>query len=327
MATRVLDQAKQLLAERNYQEVRAVLLAVPAHIRETDPELGNTLLTCCIHLRESQEGLATVDTVIDKAIEIGNERVARLAKLAKSTFLSQIGHLPDAETCLLQAMEEQDWLASSKFVAAANNLMGVISAMRGEWNDAIAYNKRALAQYQTLGNTFGVACCNHNLGMTHRFTGFYEISDGLFQLASNYYQHHGTLTERVFSESERSLAVFRLGDGRRAEAMVRLALKRCDELNNADLRGNTLRILGTILLSKGAWDEATGVLLAARHLGAATANVQTIAEVDEQLASLYFQIGSPLADHHWNAAVTYYESIGARWFIDQLQRLRTGYSV
>jgi tetratricopeptide (TPR) repeat protein len=322
----VLQELRNLAATRQYWELERRLLSLPEEVLLEEPELGLHLANAWLHLRRTQAAIPLAKKLLKATQAARNESLSRRIHLFLSIYLAREGRLDAAERSVLQCMESGRWDEPTKFVAAANNSLGIIYSMRGQWEMAVPQLMRALAMYGQLGSRLGTASVSHNLGMVHRLRSYYEDSERCFLAASTYYATDGTVEEHVFSESERSLAILGLGDAKLAELMARRALERCRRINNVELLGEALRVVGTILREKGNIEEARKSLGEAYICARLNRNSQLKAEIHVESALLEYEDGrTALADTHFERANNYYRTIGApalvQWLAKRVQAL------
>lgn len=307
----LLRYLAKLSEERDYNGIEDRLLPNVEDILH-EPSVGVYLAIAWLHLRKTKSGLSLVNQLIPRAKEHGDRQVSRRLQILKSGFLSRVGDLSSAEEAVYSCMEVTGWNEITTFAADAINNLGVILSMRGYWESAITQFNRSLSIFQQLGHRRGVGSVNHNLGMAFRHSNQFAIAESHFSRAYNYYFSKGIAEEHVFTQSERSIAVYGLGDHKRAEAMAERALDQCKMLGSKELLGEATRVLGTIYASSGKWEEARKMLRAAYRSANDLDNPQMKAEIYEEMAILEFNQGrDSVSKLYSEKAKNYYKKIGA----------------
>ena len=81
-----------------------------------------------------------------------------------------------AKSIFLQILEDEKKENYTYGIGRAQNQLGRIYNLKGDFNEAIKYYKRALENFQTLGNKATVALVNNNIGVLYKKKGEYNIA-------------------------------------------------------------------------------------------------------------------------------------------------------
>jgi tetratricopeptide (TPR) repeat protein len=316
----LLQELRVLVKQRRYEQVEVIVSALPRIDLLKEPELGFHLATAWLYSRQSAKALTLTEELLDATLKAGNDHLHRRVHLLRSAFFSRQGKLNDAEVAIGYAMEDMRWNEPSSFVAEANNSLGVVLSMRGDWEGAVAQLNRAMTLFKQIGLRRGIGMVNHNLALTLRYWGRYAEAERFFIQANAYFIEEGIAQERAYCEAERSLAMLGLGDLRLAQSMARRSLERCRELGSRELLGESLRIMGIILRESGEIAEAESILREAFGHARALKNLQLQAELHEELALLCGVLGQEGKTRgHAERARRHYARIGAWGYENRLE--------
>ncbi len=223
------------------------------------------------------------------ALRAGNAVLAGEALNTLGAIDLEAGALPDARAHFLHAVAIGG--QSDALRARAEQNLGIVANIQGDFDEALARYGRSLAAYRAANDEHGCAIAYHNLGMV-------SADRELWDEAHRYYQESYQIAERagdvhlqglcLLNRAEVHVARQRFEDARRdAEA----ALVIFDELGDRAAKAGAYRVMGVVYRETGRPALAESRLRSAIELAVAAGSVLNEAEASRELALLCQAMG------------------------------------
>jgi tetratricopeptide (TPR) repeat protein/anti-anti-sigma regulatory factor len=158
------------------------------------------------------------------------------------------------------ALGEQALALSTEFnarpeMAECLNLIAMIFAMTGRYEQSHEYCQRALALYRELGDMWRIVTILNNLGETARLQGDYHAAIALYQEALPIAQRIGSRSAEILLPNNLGGAWLALGDYARAESYLRQVIAAADK-SDVYVLSETWCFLAETCLRQGKTEEA-----------------------------------------------------------------------
>lgn len=292
-----------LYARGDSAGLRAELEALPEAQLLDEPELGLLLMGALIATYDTRGAAALGERMQPAVRRRGDARQQRrLANLQAQVALHE-GRLSDAERELLALEAESAAVgdALTRFYAWGN--LGILSAMRCEFDDAVGWFRRAVVIMQELGAINWGMPLHQSMGRAYREMERPAEAEQHFQQARRF---AGTAHEIHVIHLERSILKAQTGDVEVADAMAVRALEHFSTHGRASGVCQAHRARAAAALHRGDWEGARAQLeLARRSLPPDDPLLEAEIEEDAALAELRLGHAAESALHATRAADGY----------------------
>jgi predicted ATPase len=234
-----------------------------------------------LEIAERAEQLARV--VSDPSLKQDAQVEWAFALFRKGWAYFQLG---DSERAL--ALGEQALALSAEFnarheMAECLNLIAMIFAMIGRYEQSHEYCQRALESYRELGDVWKVVGILNNIGEVARLQGDYHAAIARYQEALTLAQRIGSRSAEIILPNNLGGAWLALGDCARAESYLRPVIAAADK-SDAYVLAETWCFLAEACLRQGKTEEA---LQAAQQALALSHEI----EVQEDIGGVWRMMG------------------------------------
>jgi tetratricopeptide (TPR) repeat protein len=326
VSTLTLDERAELLfsavaLHRRQESHEVVALLSPVSRRDLieEPELGIMLAQAQRDLGNLDETRSLIDALAEPCRRRGYDQLYRRRLYLEGAMLV-FNEPVRAGKVFSEVLHRAVQAGDARMVALMAQNLGVVAAVLGEFEEAIAASLRAITALESIGWGLDVVKLHRNLGMLHHEVGLLAESDSHFETASQLLagESMSVLFQMAAVETARALTINSWGDHRRAEATVRHALDRLETLAAAGhphLRehGEAFRVMGIILLTEGNFREAKSYLERSAEIARGERVFLLEGECYEALFVLAREEGDSTGAEQWAAeALRVYRHLGAR---------------
>lgn len=316
----LLERAWTLQRSGDMSAIVRLLAPVPVADLLAEPELGILLGFGWFHSGQGQQTLDLVHALYEPLRRGGNSSLHRRLRNLHAIVLLSRGGVEAAALMWTELMEKA--LASGDQLALgwAYANLAIVADIQCRWEDSLALSQRAGAVYQRLGDLRALAASHHTRGMTYRQLGLLREADKQFEHAADLLRMHSTDDHLAYTDMERGLTLYLLGDVRLGQASVQRALDTFVRVGHEAGQGDSRRVLGIFAMREGKLPEARRLLEDALERVRSAADLLTEAEVLEELAVLEKLEGNPgeSARRAGEAAVIY-RAMGADRRADRVE--------
>ncbi len=200
-------------------------------------------------LIESAERAESLATQAGGGIE--SIRAVRL----RGAGLFRTGDIPGAESCAELAVQLGEQMQASRELASSYNLLGVVNASQGRFEEGGRYFERALALLDKLGDRAGAIPLLNNLGVLAESKGDYELALARYSEALENARKMGNRSGEMLYLSNVGAAQNMLGDYAAAEQSLREVIRMADTAGAGGLSA-TYANLAQACLAQGGADAA-----------------------------------------------------------------------
>lgn len=131
----------------------------------------------CLRTGDPRTAIRWLDFAEPLLTKAGNRPSLRSVVNLQGAAAFALGALARAEDRFAAAFHMAQLDADSLLTARATNNLGLIAALRGDADSAIASYQRAITAYQRMGHSQGLAESWHNLGISYRIRGELNAAD------------------------------------------------------------------------------------------------------------------------------------------------------
>ncbi|HEX2190656.1 MAG TPA: tetratricopeptide repeat protein, partial [Longimicrobiaceae bacterium] len=237
-----LEEVRALVARREWQRIveRVSPHAAGAGL---DPETRYHYADALRRTGRTEESLGIAAALVAPAHQRGDRWLqVHLANLT-GICLFELGRNDEAEERFGQLLELASEWGDEESVGRACNNLGMLANIRGARDRALACYGRALAAYQRVGYTRGLAQTHHNLGISYRDLGFDGEADAHYLRAIEMAAAAESEDVVALAETERAVLRVRGGDGALARTLARRARDRFERIGDPVGRAETTRVL------------------------------------------------------------------------------------
>ena len=304
-----LEEVRALASRREWQRIVERVSAAPA---AEEPEVSFHHADALRRVGRTPEALQVAEGLETPVRQRGDRRLlVNLVNLV-GICLFELGRNDAAGGRFEELLELSSDGGDEEFAGRACNNLGMLANIRGERDHALAWYGRAVASYQRLGYTRGLAQTHHNLGISYRDLGFDRDADTHFGRAVELSEEAGLEDVMALAEAERAGLRVRWRDGRLAGEMARRALERFRRISDPTGAAQAIRILGLAALAEGDATEAEVRLGEALEIARAHEDALLHAEVQRDRGMLLRDRGDASGAREALAdAVEHFERIGA----------------
>ncbi|MGW4913102.1 BTAD domain-containing putative transcriptional regulator [Streptomyces sp. NPDC004270] len=125
----------------------------------------------------------------------GDRRSETHALIDLGNALSRCGRYDEARTALRQALAGADEVGDAAAGAEALHQLGVLAWNRGELSAALDLQLRTLRLHTAAADTWQIARCHNNIGITQLYLGNFEAAQQNFDTARTEFRRSGDLRE------------------------------------------------------------------------------------------------------------------------------------
>ncbi|MBV9772745.1 MAG: tetratricopeptide repeat protein [Gemmatimonadetes bacterium] len=170
--------------------------------------------------------------------------------------LFELGRNAAAEERFGELMELAGEWGDEEFAGRACNNLGMLANVRGDPDGALGWYGRAVAFYQRLGYTRGLAQTHHNLGISYRDLGHEDEADAHYLRAIELAAAAASEDVVALAETERAVLRARAGDGELAGTLAGRARDRYERIGDPLGRAEAVRVLALASRTAGRDDQA-----------------------------------------------------------------------
>lgn len=306
-----LEEVRALVARREWQRI-VESVSVHAESGVLEPEVVYHYADALRRTGRAAESLRVAEALAAPARQRGDRFLQiHLANLT-GICLFELGRNDDAEERFSQLLElASEWGDEESAGRACNNL-GMLANIRGARDRALACYGRALAAYQRVGYTRGLAQTHHNLGISYRDLGFDREADAHYLRAIELAGAAESEDVVALAETERAVLRVRGGDGALARTLAQRARDRFERIGDPVGRAETVRVLALAARASGDDAAAAGLLEEAFEAARAHSDPLLRAEVQRDRGFLLRDRGEVASARDALAdSAAHFETIGA----------------
>ncbi len=242
----------------------ALTHAVGAQRSTLDRRLGQL----AVARSDYEEGIRRLEAVLH---DRGADQAERFEAAHDVAFARmQQSRWDEARDAAEQALRFADRSGLPDAVARALKLRGTIDWMSGQWEDALAENRRALTRFQALGDAHGVAASQMQMGTALRHLARYVEAISCYEDALGAFRQLGLLREAGKCENNLAIVHYFRGEWRQAterfEAFLRVLERTGEQVERVALLNN----LGCLYRERGRLERAEQVLTEGLELARTT---------------------------------------------------------
>ncbi|MCC7054685.1 MAG: tetratricopeptide repeat protein [Gemmatimonadaceae bacterium] len=264
----VLQSARAAAADGAWGDVRAVLEGDPDGTQR-DGTRAVLLADACLWTGDPQAASRWLATAIPLLSRAGDRPAVRRSINMQGAAAFALGSLETAadrfDQALGMALTDDDTLLTAR---ATNNL-GLIQALRGNAEQAIAAYQRAIMTYQRLGNARGLAESWHNLAISCRTRGELDAAEDAERRAIEYANEAGNPRLAAMAQVGRAEISLRRGDHAWARATASRAAAVFAGVPDYLLQADALRVRADACDRMGLTGEADEAIAGAHALALA----------------------------------------------------------
>lgn len=309
----LLRELDQLADSGRHQEVLDRLTRVPAAMLQSRTRFALLMAETTGRLGD----LVAAARWAEAALTLARQRGERHAELRARNYQGAIalrrGDVSAAEANLLDALELARPLGEHAIEARCLNNLGILANMRGDQQTALTYYRFALAAYQKVGFTRGIAETYHNIAISRRdlgdLAGALEAAEQALRLAGE------TGDERLaaLAATERAELHLLLGDAPLAAAELERATERYLRIGFRVGLAEVWRLQAAVARTRGQLPDAVRLLTNGAALAAEHELTEVLADIERDLATTLEQAGDAAgAAAARSRAAALYAKFGAR---------------
>lgn len=236
-------EVRDLVAARDWKTVAERLRPLAEEEPLSDPETAFYLADALRRVGETARALEVGRRVEAHVRRAGDHRLLLRTLNVVGMALFEAGRPADAEQYFSDLLASATEWGDEESAARASNNLGVLANVRGRRDLALTSYQRALAAYQRLGYTRGLAQTHYNLGISYRDLGFGGEADAHYARAVEYAEASESEDVVALAETERAVLRARSGDGLLAESMARRALARFERIGDPTGAAQAVRVM------------------------------------------------------------------------------------
>lgn len=275
----VLADARALAAAGGWGDVRATLER-DGDATARDGTRAVLLADACLWTGDPRTAARWLDTALPLLQRAGDRPSLRRAVNMRGAAAFALGTVDDAaarwNAALAIATSDADVLLS----AQATNNLGIVAALRGDAEQAIACYQRAITAYQRLGNPRGLAESWHNIAISLRTRGELDAAEDAELRAIEFATEAANMRLVMMAQVGRAEVALRRGDASWARVMAQRAAAHFATLPDFLLESDAQRVIADANARLGRAAEAdvamARALELAREHGHATQEAQAL---------------------------------------------------
>lgn len=199
------------------------------------------------------------------------------------------------------------------YKATANKQVAIVSHRRGDYESARTRYRKALKQYEKIGDSHGVATVKHGLGIVALKEGNLSEATEVLSDALETVQELGDRHHAAKAQTNLATAARERGQYREARSYTEEALETARTLGDSHLQASLTLNLGLTAESEGAYDTAYEYYEAAAAEFEAIGDDYHSAVALNNLATVQAERGDPeRAKDYCDQSLEYFESVGNR---------------
>lgn len=240
------------------------------------------------------------------------------------TIYGDLGDVKNAvenfETALGKSIDENNYTVKGKIEIN----LGIVNNIKGLFDDALVYFKRALFNYEKVGDKIRIAEIHHNIGMVYTKKGNYESALKEFDESFAYAVENNYLQAIGFVYLSKSFVYTQMADYSLAGAFADKAMEVAYKLNDKLSIAEVYKIKGIIQRNVKNFPLAENYLQTSLRLNIEAGNQLNQAETFHELGLLYKAMGNAEeSEKNLNLALEYFKKINAEPDIRLLEKLIT----
>ena len=224
----------------------------------------------CLRTGDPRTAMRWLDLAAPMLTQTGNRPSLRAVFNLQGAAAFALGALGRAEMSFGAALNMAQLDSDAMLSARATNNLGLIAALRGDIEAAIASYQRAITAYQRMGHPLGLAESWHNLGISYKTRGELTAADEAERSAIEYAVEARNPRLAAMSQVGRAEIALRRGDPAWSRATLMRAIQVFSALPDYLLEADALWLLADAcdqanLLSESELALARSLELAQRH--------------------------------------------------------------
>ena len=200
--------------------------------------------------------------------------------------------------------------------------LGIVNTIKGLYDEALVYFKRALINYEKIGDKKRIAEIHQNIGMVYlkkedfKFA-LNEFDESLsFAMETNYLQNIGIVY------LSKAFVYLKIDDFSLANAFADKSLEVAHRLNDKLTVAEVYKIKGILQRRVQNYNLSENYLLTSLRLNKETANELNQAETYQELGVLYKEMGkTSKSEENFSLALQYFKKINSEPDIKNLEKL------
>lgn len=316
-----LAEIRSLAERREWRALADRLSALPEDVLLGASELAFLYADACWRVGEAERAVDVASRLEPRARRLGDRVLVLNVQNVIGMALFELGRTQEAEDRFATLLEYAVAWKNEEFAARAANNLGVLANVRGKKEEALSCYQRALAAYQRLGYTRGLAQTHHNLGISYHHLGFLQDAEAHCRTAIDLATD--AESEDVIALAEVEIASLRAeaGDGRLAETLAQRALQRYEEMGDPLGRADALRVLAGAARARRELDLATERLESALAIAEEHSELHLLGEIHRDRAELLREARDVAgARSAYVAAADYFTRLGAQTEAREMER-------
>lgn len=247
--------------------------------------------------------------------------IARCENLL-GTIYGDFGDVKNAienfESALGKSLNEDNYTENAKIEIN----LGIVNNIKGLFDEALTYFKRALINYEKVGDKRRIAEIHQNIGMVYSKKGDYATSLKEFDESFAYAIETNYLQVIGFVYLSKAFVYSQLKDYEFASAFADKAMEIAYKLNDKLTIAEVYKIKGIIQRNSKNYPLAENYLQTSLRLNIETGNQLNQAETYQELGFLYKEMGNVKeSERNINLALEYFKKINAEPDIHALEKL------
>lgn len=240
------------------------------------------------------------------------------------TIYGDLGDVKNAaenfETALGKSIDENNYTVKGKIEIN----LGIVNNIKGLFDEALVYFKRALFNYEKVGDKIRIAEIHQNIGMVYTKKGNYESALKEFDESFAYAVENNYLQAIGFVYLSKSFVYTQMADYSLAGAFADKAMEVAYKLNDKLTIAEVYKIKGIIQRNVKNFPLAENYLQTSLRLNIEAGNQLNQAETYHELGLLYKAMGKiDESEKNLNLALEYFKKINAEPDIRLLEKLIT----
>lgn len=320
-----LAEIRSLAQQREWRALADRLSTLPEDVLLGASELAFLYADACWRVGEAERAVDIASRLEPRVRRLGDRMLGLNVQNVIGMALFQLGRTQEAEDRFATLLEYAVAWKNEEFAARAANNLGVLANVRGRKEEALSCYQRALAAYQRLGYTRGLAQTHHNLGISYHHLGFLREAEAHCRTAIEFATD--AESEDVIALAEVEIASIRAeaGDGRLAETHAQRALRRYEGLSDPLGRADALRVLAGAARARRELDLASERLESALAIAEEHSELHLLGEIHRDRAELLRERGDAAeARAAYAAAADSFTRLGAEAEAREMERRLAG---
>ncbi len=227
----------------------------------------------CLHLQQGNIHWRLGN--IEDALRYAQEALEMLEQSIQNTTSSyRHPHLTENE---LPTRTSLSVIGDSLEIGRCHEILGVIAATRGQYDEALNHLRQAQAIFEQEGHIMAITLVIGNLGAVHAMKAENEIARKYFHRALELAERTGDIPNMAFVTGNLGDVAARCGDLQEAEEWFRQSLALAERINDREQMTWSYGVLASILQDEGQMHSALVCARKALSLGRAMKSARWIA--------------------------------------------------